>query len=129
MTGFVVNTHRDGDVMDVSIIGEIDIATAPTVLEAAPAALAQQDVQTVRFDISRVSSVDSCGLAALVEIRQAAITLDTSVVLLDPQPAERRVLELTALHTLFVIEPAEHCPAPIAGVESRMIKASASGIC
>ena len=106
MTAFVVNVHRDGDVMDVSVVGEIDIATAPIMLEAASSALAQETVRTVRVDMSRVSFVDSCGLKALVKLRQAATTLDKSVVLLAPQPAQLRLLELTALNTLFVIEPA-----------------------
>lgn len=106
MTAFVVNLHRDGDVMDVSVVGEVDIATAPTMLEAASAALAQETVRTVRVDMSQVSFVDSCGLKALVELRQAARTLEKSVVLLAPRPAQLRLLELTALNTLFVIEPA-----------------------
>lgn len=115
MTAFVVNLHRDGDVMDVSVVGEVDIATAPTMLEAASAALAQETVRTVRVDMSQVSFVDSCGLKALVELRQAARMLEKSVVLLAPRPAQLHLLELTGLDTLFVIESPSNTPDLSAG--------------
>lgn len=105
MTRFLLDTHRDGDVLVVTLSGEIDMATAPVMLTTATSGLAQVDVASLRVDMSQVSFLDSCGLSALVRMHVAARELGKSVVVWKPQPGPRQVIELTGMDTLLTIEP------------------------
>ena len=82
--------------------GEIDLATAPTFLEQLVAVAAEAHSPAL-VDLSGVTFLDSSGLNALVDARQRGQDPDVSLVLLNPSPVCRRVLELTGLNRLFTI--------------------------
>lgn len=105
MTRFLLDTHRDGDVLVVALCGEIDMATAPVMLTTATTALAQIDVASLRMDMSQVSFLDSSGLSALVQVHKAARERRKSVVVCKLQAGPRRVIEFAGLDTLLMIEP------------------------
>src|SRR5664279_2467696 len=107
MTAFLLDTHRDNDVLVVVVSGEIDMATAPTLMAAASCGLAQLDVASLRLDMSQVSFLDSSGLGVLVSLHEDATARGKSMIVWKVQPGPRRTIELAGLQSLLVIEPAE----------------------
>lgn len=61
---FAVRCLLEGAIADLSVEGEVDVATAGE-LAVALDALGEQGCTTVRLDLSRVSFLDSTGLAVL----------------------------------------------------------------
>jgi anti-sigma B factor antagonist len=55
------------------------------------------------LDLGQVEFVDSSGLSVLVSAQQAAQAVQGDVVLLNPRPVVRSLIELTRLHELFEI--------------------------
>jgi anti-anti-sigma factor len=85
----------------VEVTGELDLSSGDE-LEAlvAPMLVPGAEVGILLRD---VSFADSSGLGALLALMQRAEEQDASIVLLDPSPALRRVLEITATADLFHI--------------------------
>jgi anti-anti-sigma factor len=84
----------------VAVSGELDISNAAT-LEATVAALAAQRPQRLSFDLSRLSYMDSAGVAVLL----GAVSKIKEVRVCDPSPAVRRIVEITGLTEVLSIEP------------------------
>lgn len=104
MTRFLLDTHRDDDALVVVICGEIDMATAPVLTADVSSALADDEVASVRLDMSQVSFLDSSGLGALVSLHERAVEHGKTLTVWKLQPGPRRAVELAMLHTLLVIE-------------------------
>lgn len=85
----------------ICLAGEIDIAAAAPLRTAAIGALEQAGGDELILKLSRVTFLDSTGIGALVAIRNAASAKQRGVRIVDPSPAARRVLELTALAAVF----------------------------
>lgn len=105
MTQFLLDTHRQDDAVVVVVSGEIDMKTAPTLLAVASSALTQDDVVTVRLDLSAVSFLDSSGLGVLVTLHERAVGCGRSLIVGNLRPGQRRVIEASMLHTLLRIDP------------------------
>jgi len=88
------------------VSGEIDLHTAPSLRDAALAALRQHGA-TLRIDLCEVPFMDSTGLEVLLATRRRAELEGGSLTLLGPTPAVRRVIEVTGLDKLFPIAPDE----------------------
>jgi anti-sigma B factor antagonist len=95
---FSVSTSDDG----LSVRGEVDVATAPRLAEALREA-ASASSGDVTVDVSGVTFMDSTGLSALVEARRGLG--DRRLVLSGASPMLLRLLEITGLADVFVIEP------------------------
>jgi anti-sigma B factor antagonist len=98
-----VNPSDDG----WSIVGEVDASTAPTVAEAL-AVIPDGGRKSGRIVVesSGVSFIDSSGLRVLIELSERATALGALVVLAAPSRSMIRLVELTGLNDLFVIETA-----------------------
>ena len=97
----VIDKRSDaGGAPIVAVSGELDISNAAT-LEATVAALAAQRPQRLSFDLSRLSYMDSAGVAVLL----GAASKVKEVRLHDPSPAVRRIVEITGLTEVLSIEP------------------------
>jgi anti-sigma B factor antagonist len=81
--------------------GEID---AHSVAELQSALLAADSAQPVVLDLEAVDFLDSSGLRAIVEQHQQCAAYGTELVLRQPSRVVRRLLEVTALDTMFRIE-------------------------
>jgi anti-sigma B factor antagonist len=99
-TGFEREERPAGRTLVVS--GEIDIATAPRFRAQLEALIAEAHSPAL-VDLSAVTFFDSSGLAALLAVRKAAERTDVVLVLVNPAPLARRVLEVTAVDGLFEI--------------------------
>ena len=93
--------HEPGFSLDVSenrvkVTGELDVLTAPMVIEAVIKAM------TVEVDLSEVTFVDSTGVHALIQLRNRRSQLRIVAV----SPPVKRVLEVTGVaEALLSAEP------------------------
>ena len=95
---FAVDVH-DG-VIHVS--GDLDAQTSPAVDEVISAMLAD-GAQELVFDLGALDFLDSSGLRSMVLARGPQG--DGRVVLRSPSSAVSRLLEITGLSEVFVVEP------------------------
>jgi anti-sigma B factor antagonist len=92
-------TVQDGAWTVVRLAGEVDLSWSAQVRQAVLAALASGE--PVGVELSRVSYIDSSGIAALVEGFQNARGRGQSFVLVAPSAPVRAVLRLARLDRVF----------------------------
>ena len=85
----------------VTLEGEVDLEHSPKAREVLLDCVGR--AQKVVVDLSRVSYIDSSGVASLVEAFQQAKKSGRSFALAAINPAARRVLELARLDRVFTI--------------------------
>jgi anti-sigma B factor antagonist len=89
--------ERDDGV--VTLRGELDMDTVGQLAETL------EDIEhTVVLVLAEVSFLDSSGLQAMLKAQKAARERGADVILRRPSPAVCRVLEMTDLVEVFVIE-------------------------
>ena len=93
-------TVHNVPVLEVS--GEVDLATASQLREAADGLIARS-AGLVVIDLSQVSFLDSSGLSVLDEMQQRAAAADGRIALVCPQQRIVRLLEITGLTDRFAI--------------------------
>ena len=102
---FIVATEQlDGGVPVVSVIGEVDLATAP-VLERTLRDAAEHRTGEVIVDLTRCSFLDSRGLTALLATRKRLAHSDRSLGLVLSNPNVLRIFEITGFDQIFEIYP------------------------
>jgi anti-sigma B factor antagonist len=87
----------------VVIDGEIEFATAPK-LRATLVDLAQADGAAVVLDLRDVSFLDSAGISLLIQAKKRLANGGGTLALRAPRPNVRRVLEMSGVDELFVIQ-------------------------
>jgi len=98
----ISRVDRDHEVV-VSVQGEVDISTAPQLLEAISAALDGEG--KVVLDLAGMTFIDSQGIKVFVEAyKRARPGRASRVVLRSPRAQARMVLELTGLADRLPIE-------------------------
>lgn len=96
-----IDTGADGSGAPVVIVaGELDISNVGA-LEARVTSILASEPGRIVFDVAALRFIDSAGIAVLI---RTAGKVDT-IVLRDPTPPVRRVVELTGLGRLLTIEP------------------------
>ena len=102
---FVVATEQlDGGVPVVSVIGEVDLATAP-VLERTLRDAAEAQTGEVIVDLTCCSFLDSRGLTALLATSKRLAHSDRSLGLVLSNPNVLRIFEITGFDQIFEIYP------------------------
>jgi stage II sporulation protein AA (anti-sigma F factor antagonist) len=100
-----LTTHvREDGTAVIVVSGEIDLVYADRIRAAGLQCLAAGGCQQLTVDLLDVTFMDSSGIAALVAIRNQAESASQKLVLHRPQPAVRRVLEVTGLSSSFLID-------------------------
>lgn len=99
---YEVRTVADRSILVVR--GEIDLVNADDFRERIESLLDEGGSPTL-VDLSAVSFIDSSGVAALVAARGRADSAGIELVLVDPSPQTRTVLEVTGLWTHFTTQP------------------------
>ncbi len=87
--------------------GELDIASAPALRDVGVRLAREGGCERILIDMVDVSFMDSCGINALIAISNAAHESGVST-LVDPSDRVHRLLQITALDTVFEIEQSEH---------------------
>ena len=105
---FSVDLSRRGVSVVCSVAGEIDLATAPALVEAIESELDSPATDTTRVvvDLSEVGFLDSSGLNALVRLEQTLGGRGVDVRIVSPSDrVVRQVFEITHLtEPLKVVE-------------------------
>jgi anti-sigma B factor antagonist len=98
--GFRVELSRRDGFLIASVLGEIDLATAPKLLDTVESDLASNSGRTSRvvIDLTEVEFLDSSGLNALVRLERLLTADGTELRLVSPTDAVvRQVFEITQL--------------------------------
>ncbi|GAA4182680.1 anti-sigma factor antagonist BldG [Streptosporangium oxazolinicum] len=98
-----VSTRSHAGHTVVTIVGEIDLYTAPRLQAEFTRLLGQSQTMLVVLDMSAVEFCDSTGmnvlLSALKRLRERGGTLEVAA----PRPAVRKILQVTGLDSVFVV--------------------------
>lgn len=94
----VIDNSTEG--ATVTVTGEIDLATAPQLRDAALRALRQGD-GPLRLDLRGVTFLDSTGLHVLLATRRRAELEGRQLLLAHVSTPVQRLLEITATDALF----------------------------
>ncbi len=93
----------EGDAIVVTVIGDVDLATAPRLRDRLEGAVGARPDRVI-VDLSRMDFIDSVGLAVLIDVARTADARSTALVLRSPQRATRKILEISGLTGLFRVE-------------------------
>lgn len=94
-----VTESRHGSWIVIEVVGDLDLATAPQLIEAFGGA-EDSDRRAVAFDLAGVRFIDSSGLRAMLEIRKDD---GATMALIAPSDVVTDLLELAKLTDAFDI--------------------------
>jgi anti-sigma B factor antagonist len=89
----------------VPLEGEIDLHQSPQVLERINPLIARK-LPKIHLDMSKVSYIDSSGLAAFVDIMQRVQAYGGEFALVALRESVRKIFEISRLDQVFKIHPA-----------------------
>jgi anti-anti-sigma factor len=85
---------RDSGTPTLALSGRLDTDTAPELDEAMRDLLARPDTRRLVFDLSKLDYLSSAGIRCFIRARKAIEPHGGKVVIVNPQPAVRKVLEI-----------------------------------
>jgi stage II sporulation protein AA (anti-sigma F factor antagonist) len=91
-----IEVHREGDEAILTLSGELDPHTAPTLVEELDAVRADGATSVVLV-LSGLTFVDSSGLRVLIAADRSLADAGGRLVLRSPSDTVRRLLEITGL--------------------------------
>lgn len=101
---FSVDLEHDSPGIVASLRGELDLSTAPHLLEVLTAALGREETAGLVIDLSELEYMDSTGLSVLVSVHKRATEREIAMTLRYPRPAVDRLLRITSLDAVLTIE-------------------------
>jgi anti-sigma B factor antagonist len=101
--GIVVCLEPDALVLRIE--GELDAATAPMLRANMSDLILRSGSMNVVLDVREMTFVDSTGLQALVTALHRVESLGGSLTLRSPTRQTSKLLDLTGLGKIFVVEP------------------------
>jgi anti-anti-sigma factor len=110
-TPFDARTALDSDVLTVEAVGEVDMSTAPRLVEIVDTV--SDVVRLVIIDLTQVSFLDSSGLNALVKAQRRLGTRGIALRIVSPSNhIVRRVFQIAHLEDeLTIVETAREARA------------------
>lgn len=103
MDAFSLHIIEDGAITVVSIAGDIDLRHSARVREALLGCV--ERAQSVIVDMAAVESIDSSGVAGLLEAGQTAKKAGRRFILAAVGETVLRVIKIARLDTIFEIAP------------------------
>ena len=97
---FEYTVTKSSGLATVSVRGEIDAATGPSLTEAVNA-LTHDGVSRLVIDLDHVTFIDSRGLSALLESHRAVTARDMTFAVVNPQPSVQRLLRMTGVDAVL----------------------------
>ena len=98
-----VEVTEDGASALVRVSGEIDLDSSPELRDELRR-LIEGGCTRIVVDLAAVTFMDSTGLGVLARALRRAREKDGTLILASPQPAVRKILEITHLVKVFTIE-------------------------
>jgi anti-sigma B factor antagonist len=99
----VLSTKQDGDRAVVTIRGELDAYSAPS-LDEQIARLLRDNAKLVVIDLSETAFLDSSGLRAILTAQRRVTDAQGELTLRNPSEPVTRLLEITGLTDHFTTE-------------------------
>jgi anti-sigma B factor antagonist len=100
---FVTTVSQAGDATVVALSGELDVASSPALSEELIQLIARGSTDLV-IDLGSLDFIDSTGLSAILKVNKS-LEGKGQLVLREPTPMVRQVLEITGLTGALRIEP------------------------
>ena len=97
---FSQRTDADGTAQ-LTVAGEIDMATSPALGALLRAAIEADDTKRVAVDLSQLTFLDSSGIRELVLAHEQANERGIALYVTNPHRIPRRILEITGLFTVL----------------------------
>ena len=97
---FSLDARLKGQILDVAIHGELDVATTPQLCDEVERALAS-GVTEVVIDCRDLQFLDSNGVGALLDLRGKLADLGGVLILFGPMGRVAQTLEVTGLDREF----------------------------
>ena len=91
-----ISVAEEGDVTVIMVNGDLDMSTAPRLLDTGVAGVESGRVRLV-VDLSKVTFCDSSGLGAFVRLKKRIDAADGRFALAGPSPTVRTILDVTGL--------------------------------
>jgi anti-sigma B factor antagonist len=99
---FRIEDRIDRGLPIISVVGEIDVATAPQLRESLHEVIAQ-DRATVALDLLAVTFLDSTALGVLVGGLKRCRELGGELYIVVTDPRLKKIFEITGLNEVFPI--------------------------
>jgi anti-anti-sigma factor len=93
---FRCDVAREGDVVRITLEGELDIATSPTV-EGVLREPCDNGIQRRVLDLSRLTFMDSSGLRIILKAQASSRRDGWALALVPGPPAVQRIFEITGV--------------------------------
>lgn len=103
---FDYTIHRDGGTITVAPEGDVALETVPVLREVLRNVVDSHENGRIDVDMSAVTFLDSSGIGVLVAAQRAAAAHGTSLMLREPGPMIRMVLQIAHLEDALVRESA-----------------------
>jgi anti-sigma B factor antagonist len=98
---FKVTRSPDENVVHLVVEGELDLASAPVLLEYLQDATSAGFCEDISMDVSRLSFIDSAGLFSLVIMQKRAAENGTKFTLCSPSEPFLKLLDVSGLRRFF----------------------------
>lgn len=100
-----INTQFDEKetVWNVELKGEIDIYTANELKETFARILNERN-ENIRMHCSQLEYIDSTGLGVLIGALKRLKSEDKNIIIKEPRPNISKLLNITGLNKIFIIE-------------------------
>lgn len=106
MATFAIAVTYGGDhIVRLEINGEVDLLTAPELLDSVQCAAAANDRCNIVVDLRDVSFIDPAGLDALVRADRGVRELNAHMIVCNPSRTVQCMLEMTGLDDVLDIRP------------------------
>lgn len=110
MTPDPSSSHSQPDV--ISLEGEIDLHESPQVMERLNPLIAKQSPR-IYLDLSRVSYIDSSGLATFIDAMQRIQAYGGEFALVAMRESVHKIFEISRLDQVFKIYPGGEGTLPV----------------
>lgn len=102
----------DGAHPTVVVRGDVDLSNVALLAAALDTAVTKSNGSGIEVNLSETSFLSSSGITALLDAHVRLGQVPEAVVLRDPPPSVRRVLDLAGVTTLFTLRPTQPEPPP-----------------
>ena len=106
--GLAVTVSTIGGRCEITVAGDLDIATADGLADTGREIIASSDAAVVVVDLAGVEFAGSSGLGALISLHQVAEGVGKAFYLRNPTSRVARVIQLMGLDVVLPIEPTSH---------------------
>ncbi len=97
-----VNKEKNGDVLNVQIIGDLNIKTSPILEEELTKSI--DDVKKLILDFTSVEYISSAGLRVLLAMEKAMRRQSGSMTIRNVNPAVKEIIRLAGFLQVMHIE-------------------------